>query len=369
MAEFGDTQYGSSYYQTPQYEPKFQGIVINGVLYYMQTPGSSTYKAGWIAVDIRTGETIWSNDKAEPLLCGQVLSYISPNQFGGLSYLWSTEPTEKPNTGTTYGMFDAMTGNWILNIVNGTRLSSIVEADDGTLLGYYVNSTDNTLVMWNSTKCILIGQAPQYYGTSTAESWMWRPPQGKDIPFSYGIQWAQPLETELDGEPIDPSLGIGAISSEIVLMRSVGGQSSGRWQQGYEIVAGYDAKTGDLKWGPIEVTENEWTRLTLSPAMQGKWFEFDHEVMTWSAYDLYSGAKVWGPSEQYSDVWGYYVCYAPIAAYDMLFTCDFGGYVHAYDIETGDEVWKFSTGSSGYETPYGNYPLLHIECVADGKIT
>jgi hypothetical protein len=302
------------------------------------------------------------------MLCGQVLSYVSPNQFGGLSYLWSIENTVSPNTGRTYGMFDATTGDWILNIVNGTSFSKIVEGDDGTLLGYYVNSTDNTLVMWNSTRCILVGQAPQYYGVSTAESWMWRPPQGGSVPFYYGIQWAKPIATEMNGDPIDPALGITTIGSDVVLMRSVAGQSSGRWQQGYEIMAGYSAKTGDQVWGPLQISEVGWTRLTLSPAMQGMWFEFTHETETWKAYSMTTGQEVWGPTEPYPNMWGYYVCYDPIAAYGMLYTCDFGGYVHAYDLTSGSEVWAFETGSSGYETPYGNFPLLHLEAVADGKI-
>ena len=86
-------------------------------------PGASTNPAGWEALDLRTGQEIWFKNTTEPLLCGQVLDYISPNQFGGLSYLWSTQTTVSPNTGTTYGMYDAMTGNYILSIVNGTAFT------------------------------------------------------------------------------------------------------------------------------------------------------------------------------------------------------------------------------------------------------
>ncbi len=366
--EFGGNEYGSSYYQTPQYECKFRGIIINGILYYQQLPGSSTYPAGWVAVDVRTGEEVWTLNKTERMLCGQVLSYVSPNQFGGLSYLWSTETTRSPNTGSTYGLYDAMTGKWILNIVNASSLSYIMEAPDGTLLGYYVNNTDRTLRMWNSTKCILVGQTPSAYGNVSLESWQWRPVLGSSIPFYYGIQWAVPLANNISGVPISPTLSINTIGSDILLMRSSEGQSSARWQQGYEVMAGYDVWTGKLKWGPINITLNEWTRLTLSPGMQGKWFEFDHETMSWYGYDINSGTRLWGPSEPYTSPWGYYVCYPPIAAYGLLYVADFGGYVHAYDVNTGVKVWSFSTGSSGYETPYGNYPLLHLECVADGKV-
>ena len=355
--EFGGNEYGSSYYSTPQYEPKFQGIVINGILYYKSVPGSSTYPEGWIAVDVRTGQQIWTKDTTNSLVCGQVLSFISPNQFGGIPYLWSIEPTTSPNTGRTYGLYDATTGNWILNIVNGTSFSKIVEADDGTLLGYYTNNTDNTLNIWNSTKCI--------QGKNEAQFWYWRPQQGAELPFEDGIQMSTPVVTTLNGEPIAPNLGINTMSSDVILMTSSTGTF---FQEGAMIMAGYDAHTGQLLWGPINRTFITGDRLKISPAMQGMWFEFNHPEMTWSAYNLNTGNKVWGPSEPYPNPWGYFVAYDPIAAYGMLYQADFGGYVHAYDLETGDVMWDFFTGESGYETPYGIYPLLHIEAVADGKI-
>jgi hypothetical protein len=360
--EFGGNEYGSSYYSTPQYEPKFQGIVINGILYYKSVPGSSTYPEGWIAVNIRTGENVWTKETSNSFLCGQVLSYVSPNQFGGIPYLWSNEPTVTPNSGRTYGLYDATTGNWILNIVNGTSFSKIVEADDGSLLGYYTNNTDHTLNMWNSTKCII---GPTDIPAGYPVGWMWRPPQGGEVPFEYGIQWSAPVATTIDGETISPNLGITTLSTDAVLMTS----SSGRFfQEGSMIMAGYDAKTGELLWGPKNRTFITGDRTKLSPAMQGMWFEFNHPTMTWSGYNLNNGQKVWGPSDPYPNPWGYYVAYDPIAAYGMLYQADFGGYVHAYDLNTGEVKWDFSTGESGYETPYGIYPLLHIEAIADGKI-
>jgi outer membrane protein assembly factor BamB len=357
--EFGGDEYGSSYMQTPQYEPKFGGIIINGVLYYQELPGSSTYPAGWVAVDMRTGQEIWTKNTDVPLLCGEVLKYVSPNQFGGLSYLWSTENTVRPNTGTTYGMYDAMTGNWILNIVNGTGITK-VEGDDGTLLGYYTNSTDHTLNLWNSTRAIIRGT-----GSGDLNSWTWRPPQGEDIPFSYGIQWSAPIATEISGETISPNLGVAGIDSGVVVLSASPGTF---FQEGWIVRAGYSATDGHLLWGPKNYTYIPGDRISTRPYADGMWFEFNHPTETWTAWDLKTGAQVWGPTEAYPNPWGYFVAYPPIAAYGRLYACDFGGYVHAYDLKTGETLWSFFSGESGYETPYGTYPLWHIEAVADGKV-
>jgi outer membrane protein assembly factor BamB len=355
--EFGGTEYGSSYYQTPQYEPKFQGIVINGILYFKSVPGSSTYPAGWVALDIRTGETVWTKETTNSLLCGQVLDYISPNQFGGLSYLWSIEPTVKPNKGTTYGLYDAMTGNWILDIVNATGFSKIVMDEGGNLLGYYTNNTDNTLCMWNSTKCI--------QGLDETRYWYWRPVKGAMVPFDQGIQMQAPLLTTYQNQPINPKFSILTMSSDIVLLHST---PVARFGLGWDLWVGYDAHTGKLLWGPTNHTYVPFARIMDSPAMDGKIFEFTHPTMTWDAYSLSTGEHLWGPTQPYDNPWGYFVAYDPIVAYGMLYQSDFSGTLHAYNVDTGKEVWTFSTGTSGYETPYGTYPLYHIEAVADGKV-
>ena len=366
--EFGGSEYGSSYYSTSQYEPKFGGIVINGVLYYQETPGSSSNPAGWVALNLRTGKQLWFVNTTLPLLCGQMLDYITPNQYGGIPYLWSTLPTVSPNTGTTYGMFDAMTGNYVLSIVNGTSFS-LTEDDSGDLIGYYVNtSTANayhapTINMWNSTQCILVG-------TNGPAAWQWRPTQGAQIDFRKGIMWSMPLATNISGVTFSPNLGIGAIGSNMILMTSVDSTLNGglSWLPPWRIIAGYSSITGQQIWGPINETVGAWARIDTNGILNGMWFEFNHESLTWSAYNALTGQMVWTSDPYVSPPWAYFVNYKPIIAYGMLYASDFGGQVHAYNITTGKQVWQFSTGSAGYDTPYGIWPLVHVEAVGGGEV-
>ena len=275
--EFGGNQAGSSYYSTSQYEPKFGGIIIDGKLYYQVLPGSSTNPAGWEALDLRTGQELWFKDTTEPLLCGQVLDYISPNQFGGLSYLWSTQTTVSPNYGSTYGMYDTMTGNYILSIVNGTSFT-LTEDDGGNLIGYYVNaSTANaykapTLNMWNSTQCIITG-------TNGLDRWQWRPTQDAQVDFSRGIMWSMPIATNVSGATFSPGLSISAVGAKVLLLTSTPTALSGglSWQPGWRIIAGYSTSTGQQLWGPMNQTEEPWVRLDTYGISNDMWFEFDHE--------------------------------------------------------------------------------------------
>ena len=82
---------------------------------------------------------------------------ITPNQYGGLAYLWTIPVAAAGYQAAeiTCHMYDAMTGNYILSIAN-TPSMQITEDERGNLIGYYVNSSQGqrSLTVWNSTRCI-----------------------------------------------------------------------------------------------------------------------------------------------------------------------------------------------------------------------
>ena len=50
-----------------------------------------------------------------------------------------------------------------------------------------------------------------------------------------------------------------------------------------------------------------------------------------------------------------------------LLSGGYSGELIAYNITTGKVLWTYTAGQEGYESPYGNYPIV-ISCIADGKI-
>ncbi len=136
-----------NFYATAQYEPKWQPIIMQGILYYEEYPTSSTVPAGWVAVNLETGQTLWTDDAANlgggspaqsaltangqvtSLMCGQYLDYVSPNQYGFLPYLWSEgTPAGINSIGTAFNLFDAMTGDYLCSIVNASVSGSAVSS-------------------------------------------------------------------------------------------------------------------------------------------------------------------------------------------------------------------------------------------------
>ncbi len=75
------------------------------------------------------------------------------------------------------------------------------------------------------------------------------------------------------------------------------------------------------------------------------------------------------PVGPYTSAWGYYGV-KWLIAYGNFYTYDMGGRLNCFELKTGKHLWGFYTGSSGYETPYGDWPfwIFDVGTIADGKI-
>ncbi len=372
--EFGSDQQ-SNYWSTSQYQPKFAPIIIQDILYYVNYPGSTANPAGWSAVNLHTGETIWTQNYTTNLRCGQIMNYLSPNEYGGRAYLWATGNVPGVySTGTCYSMYDAMTGNYILSIVNGSSFSKLTIDDHGGLIGYYINSTGTglnakaSLTVWNSTRTILRG----VNGNADLDNaWQWRPEQNGVFNFANGIQWSVPIATNISNTtPI--TLSISGMDDNVVLMGYTSGASS-YFQPGWQIGAGYDAKDGHLLWGPTNRTEVENSRVNFgSETMNdGIWVEFDASALTATGYELATGKKVWGPYEMpnvnpFSSL-GQRFTPGPNGT---ILTWTYGGDAYSINAKDGHFNWEYHAPSSGYESPYGTWPFwtFSVGTVADGKL-
>jgi hypothetical protein len=398
--EFGGSD-TSNFYSTSQYEPKWAPIIMNGMMYYTNYPTSINNPTGWTALNLKTGETIWTNNAENlgggnpaqtaltsqgivtVLRCGQLLDMVNPNQYGNIAYLWSTGTpagiATQPGS-TTYNMFDAMTGTYILSIVNGSGLT-LTEDDGGNLIGYYINSsTANpynapTLNCWNSTQAIFYPSSQFVYGTTVA-SWSWRPGQSSVINFQRGVMWSKPVATNISGNPlinttdlsgniVPASLTINRVDSDVVLMTAVG---ASYFNIGYQIDAAYSATTGEQLWIKNR-TLTPFTRDSITKGGYGLYYYMQSAEGIMRAYDLKTGELKWGPVQLTGDNGNFPVPdpYNSIGGYQteiangVLYVMGFGGDVWAINALTGEEIWYTSTnkliGEAGSDTPYGVWPL------------
>jgi outer membrane protein assembly factor BamB len=352
----------SSYYNGMNYEPKMDPpVVMNGVLYY-NTPNPPLY--GFNAVDLRTGQTLWWHNTTDGarlglsafgttpaypgITCGQIYDYVSPNQFGGIPYLWYIS---SPN----YYMYDAITGNWILTLNNSMR-GTVTYGPDGSLIVYVLDGAHNWLAMWNSS------MLPGMYPTNTQPNgeWMWRPPIGATLDWRTGIQWNVTVTAYQTPAP----QSIARIGSDVILATTGSFASPTDWQM--EI--GYSIKDGHQLWVQNRTLVPGTTSFSLvGPMQNGVFLEFQRETMTWYCYSATTGEQIWGPTTPYTEAFGMYQNGAYIA-YGRFYAIGYDGMVHCFDLKTGENLWNWYDGSSGYETVYGHNPFFSGPTIADGKV-
>jgi len=342
-----------NYYTGLAYESKFNNpIIMHGRLYFQlplntATPGfGGTGGGDYVCLDLRTGEVLWRRDDIGGISMGQNFDYISPNEFGIKSYLWST--------GGTYNAYDPWTGEWMFAIENAST-GTTTFGPNGELLVYRLSG--GNLTMWNSTKAIMYYQRPEVNPWGNA--WMWRP-TGMTMDWKYGIEWSVPV-----GPYNQPgSQSIHRITDDVIVATT---RQAWSIPLDWIMEIGYSKEDGSELWAVNRTGPISWNTLQGSPAGEGVFTEFYPETMTWYGYDIDTGLKIWGPTEPYDRAFGIYSWQGRIA-YDKLFAIDYGGYLRAYDINSGENLWNFFTGSSGFDAPYPAYPLNIPTCIADGKV-
>ncbi len=362
----GGSSGSNSYYTGTSYEIRgYPNIIIGGQLYY-NIPLSDWATSGQFAcIDIRTGKTLWTHNGT--ISFGQLLEYESLNQGGTIPYLWGFPIQSTYSLGlapNTLEMRSASTGDLVCKIVNATIQNNFVADKNGNILEYIMNGAQRTLVCWNSTKCIL-GQVPSNApaGTSPPPTY-WRPIPGGLYDWKVGIMWNVTIPSNLPS-----SLSITRMSNDIIIARAA---SSGV----YSLDAGFSTQDGHFIWARNDTDPNAiiaGQESTYGYALyDGDYYAHcKQENLKYYGYNINTGAKVW-ESDAFTNPWDMYFTTIgdgpSYVAYGNIYHVGYGGTVYCIDITTGKTLWSTFTGSSGTETPYGQYPFFGSLAIADGKI-
>ncbi len=353
----------------------FEPIILDGVLYYGDMVGINSQTASWNAVDLRTGQTLWTSPpgitanatavSGEKLRMAQNLQFHSMQEYGSTSFLYSIVGGGFFSTGpATYRIYEPSTGAYMGVITDvASDVGYLMDTDTthenvGTLLGYYSTGGfmgGGDLVMWNSTLCM---------GNGALASEILRPPVTMN--YTTGIQWRAPIPNNLSGAPI--ALSIAARTKDIILLRQAPSLVT-QTSAGYAIDCAMDAHTGKVLWGPKNQTLPLYGDMSLLSANEGVYVLLNKDTHEVYGYSLETGNKLWGPTKLPGNALSTLTVAGDIA-YGNVYVWDFGGYVNAVNLQTGKINWTYTPRSSGYNTPYGVYPLwvFGTQTIADGKI-
>ena len=414
---FGDQPYTLNHYQDITFNP---GIILDGVIHYIPQytghwgEGSPGDVFGWGGISLYTGELLFEDSKAMKPAFGQIYLYNSPNQHGGFSYLWRTSNvalptnvTRQPYPGTTsetvnlttrpgtqtWEMIDAFTRNRVCFVANVSASGTQVYGEDGSITIYNAVNKGTTaspryyLTLWNSSaiKTMVAGDDGTYY-------WQWRPQWGGHA--DYGFRWRENVNAFHDGDTgfslnvSIPSLygPRNAIQNQTATIRVVreneyvifGTQGLNNpngvvptWLMAISLKPGQQGqKLWETSFTPpfADVTAAQFTAgigLTdVVPEDEVVLFDDERTLKRWG-YDMKTGQKLWEsePEPQLH----YYGLSNVIYDGKLISYSRCGGTLLAYDLRSGDIVWKYIAQGEGTESPYGNAVISSV-MVADGKL-
>lgn len=349
----------------------FQPItILNGILYYNVYDSSpSSNLLGWRAVDVRTGDVVWDKPAGqsgkETIAWGQIVNYDNYQEYGSNAFLYSSAGSGGVfgTAANWFGIYDACTGNFLANVTNAISTSKIMQSvpqstdTEGGIIGYYVSG--GNLCLYNYTK--LLSASGMMAGFIRASGTI-----NGSMPAA--TEWKTPLPTKFNGDNI--SLSISMVTPEVILMRQV--PNSITYQgvtAGYQYMAGFDAKTGALLWGPVNQTLPAYEDTSVLCAREGYYVMHNKDRDLAWGYSLTTGQQVWGPVQLQgggdSAVWR-----DGEIAYGKVYIFDLGGYVNAIDLKTGKVAWTYFAGNAGYDTPFESYPIFgyNRHMISDGKL-
>jgi hypothetical protein len=415
---FVDQVYTLNHYQDITFNPS---IILDGVIHYIPQytghwgEGNALTNFGWGGLSLYTGEQLFVDPLAIKPAFGQIYLYNSPNQHGGFSYLYRIEGVTLPNNVTrtpyppgsanetvtlttrsgtqTWEMIDAWTRNRVAYIANVSATGTQVYGKDGSILYYNTVNKGTTaspkyyLTVWNSSamESMLAGDYGTYY-------WQWRPQWGGHA--DYGFRWRENVNAFHDGDQafslnvsIPSLLGPrNAMSNQTATIRAVrdgeyvifGTQGLNNpngivpcWLFALSLEPGKEGqKLWETSFTPpfADVEAAQFTAgigmTDVVPENEVVLFDDERTLTRWG-YDMKTGQLLWTsePEPQLH----YYGFSQTIYDGKLISYSRAGGVLLAYDLRSGEIVWKYIAPGEGTESPYGNAVTSSV-MVADGKL-
>ena len=341
-----------------------------------------------LAVNIRTGQTLWTNPALTSVSFGQVYNFNSAGEHGvETPYLWATGTaigTGIKNPGaaavealnSNYGPENNLTqvpavtnnglsvnaaGSWLAidpltgrSLFNQTNIPTGTQAQgpNGEWLIYGIGRVNSTapytyLWQWNNTKL------PGIEVVGSSVSWS---PGISNINLTAAYDWnvtlSQPLSnTTNQFGSYNPTI-VNILPGDVIFGQSSGLQRTGSHSSGlfgspdpYTLwvinINSSRGKIGDVLWQKTYPAPANNLTVILGPTDPSNdvFTIYYRETLQWSGYSLHTGNQLWGPSEPedsrnyYGGVDGHINPYA--VAYGTLYSTGYSGTVYAYDLKTG----------------------------------
>jgi len=339
-------------------------IIVTGKLYYQESTQEDPVV--YHCVDLHTGEELWSKVFMDnrTIAFGQTFHFDGINYHGAFEYIYVTSGGGWGGGSQTWYAFDSYTGDWMFtmnNIPSGTNMYG----PNNEICRYVIDTRAGTVSLWNTTEVVMKG-----LNVNSAGSWGSNV-HGRTLDGSRGIMWTESIETGLPG----------SVQASFLNDRLIGASAS----TSAVTVWGINVNASDGAIGRTLFT-NTWTPpaawadmgLSVSGFQSGwqVWSQEDRVGILWIkdlrehyAFSLNDGTYMWStPSQSYQDAFDDTPADARAIAYGKFYSASLSGIVYCYDIQTGDELWRYEATDPYSEYLFGNTWWLKPLFITDGKI-
>jgi outer membrane protein assembly factor BamB len=350
-----------------QYQTRFTNpIIMWGRLYYEIPVRWSGGGGGWMCVDLRTGEEIWyepfgvsGSGMSEPSF-GYYYDLDNMNNHGVVTPGWLFTNNFGASIHPRYGTYGDLE-------LEGVPSGYEILGPKGEHLRYEIyndgsfSDPDYHLRQWNSSKVFDDSET----GTRTVNDgdYDW------DVPM--------PIRNGMTGGSITTRIAV----LDDILVGSNGSHPVGTNGPQYHRVPETTFWAVSLKPGNrgqkiwmknIEAATEDNTNVLFERAGEGVLCFVRTPKQSWMGYDMYTGNKLW-ETGNLSDInpFGYYSFPSLIhvesssIAYGTLFTGGYVGHVSAWNITTGELMWRYAAPT---QQRIFLYYTLMLGAIADGKI-
>jgi hypothetical protein len=385
---------GDSYFEGSAYVQRYDNpIIMDGILYYQAPLGYSSGQGGeTFAVDLQTGNVLWQNNAipAGALSFGYIYDSQQPNQKGVMQPFLFTSGFAQA--------YDAYTGTYLFNVTNIPSGGPVTMGPNGETINYV--TSNGYLSEWNSSGLwnwnILVGGGVPQAATTNFNVTTPASPFGPASTTSYfntvngnasqTYDWSVPLPTNLPSSYTQ----IATFYGNMILCQSgtlpnteTSALNSAISNAPYIYFAlnlnSSRGAVGSLMWTNTVAAPPGNLTVILGPvdATTGVFTEGYQQTMQWVGYNLYTGAKIWGPTPSQAGLDYYGNPITPLIqgqiAYGNLYSMGYAGIMYAYNVKTGVLLWTYGNGgegnstNAGPNTPFGDYPTF-INAVGNGVI-